>query len=484
MNDPEVNNLARPRLQLLSTEQIVQIHRSSLKILEETGIKVESKEALDVFSTSDSVRIDNEVVYIQQELVDHAINLAPSNIELHNKHGDFAFHLGNKQGTETHFGIGVTNTWFQDIESGDVEPFTRAHMQHASSLGNLLDNFAMVSTPGVLSDVPVDQADIYATLDMYANTEKPLVLLISGENKLEDVLQLLIHLHGDISYKPFCIPYVNPITPLILNKETSDKLITSIRYGLPVMYSNYGMYGGTSPIKEVGTLSLLNAELLAGLIFSQLIKEGSEIILGALPAAFNMATMGSYYSPTSYLLNLACAEMMDYYQIPHCGTSGSNSGRGGDLPSSDNFWMNHLSSCLGKVGCAPFVGGNFESMAFSPASVVLSDHIIGEVRKFARGFSVEESAINLSEISSVGHGGNFLTSEHTLASLGEISDFKTPWSPMSLEHWQSQGKPSAHEELIALTMDLYAKAKIASESQKELTQIGERYITRSLSSSR
>ena len=172
-------------------------------------------------------------------------------------------------------------------------PFTRKHMIEASRLGQLLDNFSMISTPGVPTDAPVDSADLYAALDMYAGTDKPLVLLIYGDGKLEPVIELLSALHGDISSKPFCMPYVNPITPLVLNRTTSDKMISSIRHNLPLMYSNYGMYGGSTPITGGGTLALLNAELLAGLVFSQLIREGSSMILGSLPAAFNMNTMGS-----------------------------------------------------------------------------------------------------------------------------------------------------------------------------------------------
>ncbi len=155
-------------------------------------------------------------------------------------------------------------------------------MQHSTKLGDLLDNYDMVSTLGIPSDVPVDKMDLYSTLDMYANTSKPLVLLVSGEGKINDVFDLLSSLHGDISAKPFCIPYVNPITPLVLNETTTDKMIASINHDLPLMYSNYSMYGGTSPVSEGGSLALLNAELLAGLVFSQLVKEGSKIILGSL----------------------------------------------------------------------------------------------------------------------------------------------------------------------------------------------------------
>lgn len=476
MSDPLPLDRIRPTLQLLGPEQINDIHHYSVRILEDTGIKVESKAAMDIFRRSDAVRIREDVVYIRRELVDHSIKQAPPNIEVFDKPGKHAFHLGQKQGLETHFGIGVTNTWFQTIETGEVELFTRKHMQYSTSLGDLLDNFAMVSTPGILSDVSVDQSDLYATLDMYANTDKPLVLLVSGEGQLEKVLELLSFMRGDISAQPFCIPYVNPITPLVLNKQTSDKLITSIQHDLPVMYSNYGMYGGTSPITEGGTLALLTAELLAGLVFCQLVKEGSKVILGSLPAAFNMSTMGSCYTPTSYLLNLASAEIMKYYEIPHCGTSGSTTGQGADLPASGNLWFNHLSSCLGKIGCAPFVGGIFDSLAFSPVSVVLSDHIIGEAKRFAQGFLLNEGTVNLKEISRVGHGGDYFTSEQTLASLEKLIEKSAPWPLLSLEAWKAQGMPSAERSLIETAMDAYSRAQRASEENMEVIKKGEAYI--------
>jgi trimethylamine--corrinoid protein Co-methyltransferase len=476
------NNLhnVRPRLQLLSPEQIHEVHQYSIRILESTGIKVESKTALKIFEKSDAVKTRNGVVYIKGELINHAIKQAPSNIEVFNRTGEIAFQLGKKQGDKTHFGIGVTNTWFQDIESNQVELFTRKHTQHSTKLGDLLDNYDMVSTLGIPSDVAAEKLDLYSTLDMYANTTKPLILLISGDRKINDVFELLSFLHGDISASPFCIPYLNPITPLVLNEATTDKMIASIENNLPIMYSNYSMYGGTTPATEGGSLALLNAELLAGLVFSQLVKEGSKIILGSLPAAFNMKTSGSYYTPASYLLNLACAEMMNYYEIPHCGTSGSNSGRGADLLASRDLWLNHLSSCIGKIGCAPFVGGNFDSMAFSPTTVVLSNQIIGEARKFAKGFTLNDEAVNLPEIENVGHGGNYFLSDQTIASLDELSSTNAIWSSLSLGAWKDQNMPTAEKALIDYTIDLYSKAKKASEDTIDIVNKGEDFINKSL----
>jgi len=476
-NNPES---VRPRLQLLSLEQMEKIHQYSITILETTGIKVESKTALEIFKKSNAVKTKNDIVFIQSELINHVINKVPSSIEIFNRTGDSAFHLGKKQGDETYFGIGVTNIYFQDIESNRIESFSRKHMQHSAKLGDLLSNYDMVSTLGIPSEVAADKLDLFSTLDMYANTSKPLVLLISESKNINKIFEMLSFLHGDISAKPFCIPYFNPVTPLMLNASTTDKMIASINHQLPIMYSNYSMYGATSPFTEGGSLALLNAELLAGLVFSQLIKEGAEIILGSLPAAFNMMTLGSCYTPSSYLLNLACAEMMNFYEIPHCGTSGSGNGWEADLSASGDLWQNHLSSCIGQIGCAPFVGGNLDSMVFSPSTVVLSNYIIGEARKFAKGFTLNDKLVNVAEIDHVGHGGNYLTSEQTLASLSDLHTTHAIWPSLNLDSWKEQGKPKAEEFLINYTKELYSKAIKASNENIDIIKKGEDFIINTL----
>ena len=236
-------------------------------------------------------------------------------------------------------------------------------------------------------------ADVYTTLEMVANTQKPLVLLVSEHRLFEPVLDLIDRLVPDHRARPFAIAYVNPISPLVLNAETTEKMTHTIQRGLPILFSNYGMSGATTPITPAGTLVALNAELLAGLVFTQALRKGAPVILGSLPAGFNMKNMASRYTPHTMLLNLACAEMMRHYAIPHAGTSGSGAGWGPDLPAAGAFWLNHLTSRLGQVGLAPFVGGNFDSLAFSPAAVVMADDIIRQSRLFAQGFLLDDAHV-------------------------------------------------------------------------------------------
>ena len=462
----------RPTLKVLTEEQIQQIHAYSLRILSEVGIRVDSSRAHQVFSRANGVKVDGDRILIQPELVEWAINSTTHSIDLYTRTGEKAFCLGRES---TRFGVGVTNLFYQQPGTDQVLPFTRQHMGIGARLGQTLGSYDLVSTIGILRDVPAGQEDLVGTLEMSANTTKPLVILVSDTRQFVPVLDLLEHLFGDLTQKPFILPYFNPVSPLVINVDTGDKMLDAIDHGLPVIFSNYGMAGTTTPITPSGSLALLNAELLSGLVLCQLAKPGIGVILGSLPAFFDMKKMIDFYDPITILLNSACAELMDYYRIPHAGTSGSGSGWGMDLPASGILWMNHLTACIGKTGLAPFVGGAMGSKAFSPTCVVYANDIILQARRFANGFSLDDLTVGLDEIASVGPGGNFLASRSTLRNYKQAYFESKVFPQLSLEKWQEIGQPKADKYLVEKTLQLIADGR-QPDDHDDLLERGERFI--------
>ena len=142
-------------------------------------------------------------------------------------------------------------------------------------------------------------------------------------------------------------------------------------------------------------------------------------------------------------MDLACAEMMSHYRLPHCGTSGSGMGWGPDIIAAGHQWLNHLISCVGKVGLVPFVGDNLGSKAFSPTVVVYANEVIAQARLFAQGFALDESAVALEEVASVGPGGSFLMTDLTLKLFRRAAFQSEIFPTLTLEKWQEQGAPEA-----------------------------------------
>jgi trimethylamine--corrinoid protein Co-methyltransferase len=451
------------------------IHAHAIKILSTIGIRVDSARAREIFNKAGSGANRDNIVRISSELIDWALNVAPSTVTICNRTGDRVFQLGEASSNDTRFGIGATNLYYQDPGTDKIAAFTRKHMELATRLGEVLESFDIVSTIGIAQDCKPEVADLYGTLEMVANTHKPLVLLVSIESCFEATLDLLEHLHGDLAAPPFCIPYFNPITPLVMNEGTTDKMIATIKRGLPFIYNSVGMAGATSPITLAGMLALLNAEILAGLVFSQLVKAGTPAILGSLPWDFNMQIMEGYYTPRTLPLNLACAEMMDFYKLPHSGTSGSGPGWSADLNAIGILWMNHLTGCLGKVGLAPFMGGKFGSTVFSPHFVVYGNEVIRQARLFSQGFNLDDDTLNLSEIETIGPGGNFLEADQTMELCRGLHYSDSIWPYLSLDQWQTGQHPNADAVLRRHTCEILDNAK-PPEDYDELIQKGQDFI--------
>jgi len=444
----------RPAMRCLTGEQCARVHDDSLKILSETGVRVDSDAARSLFEKGGCRVLPEHRVVIPAESVQWAIDQAPDHVDIYDRAGNPAFTIGPGEKNRTRFGIGVTNLYFQDPETDEIIPFSIDHVAAAARLAQTLAQFDLLSTPGIAQDLPPQTADLHTTLQMMASTVKPLVILVSEHCCFGPVLDLIEQVHGNPAGQPFVMPYVNPISPLVLNEETTGKMTMTIDRGLPLIFNNYGMSGATTPITPGGTLALLNAELLAGLLLSQLIRPGTPIILGSLPAGFDMRSMMSLYTPHTMLLNLACAEMMAHYGLPHSGTSGSGPGWGADLLAAGGFWMNHFSSLLGKVGLAPFVGGNFDSMVFSPAAVVYADEVIRLSRIFADGFALDEASVALDETDAIGPGGNFLMADLTSTLFRDLPYDSLIWPSKTLDQWQANGSISADAVLRNYVRDV------------------------------
>jgi len=465
-------NNVRPQLTLMNEEQIQKTHEYTLRVLSETGVRVDSPSVLKLLESKPGMKVEGRVVRFTAEAVEDAIQSAPKTIDVFNRRGEHAFRLGDDR---LRFGVGVTALFYQELESDKPELFTRQNFRDLVRLGSSLPLYDVISTVGILRDVPENLGDLYGSLEHISNTTKPLVLLVSDENKFPAVMEMYEKLHGPLGDKPFVLPYFNPVSPLVMNAGTVDKMQIAIERGLPIIFSNYSMAGASTPLTPAGTLSLLMAELLAGLVISQTIKKGAPILLGMLPVYFDMRTMLNFYDPQSVLISVACSEMMAHYGIPHCSTSGSGTGWGMDLIAADTYWMNTLALLLSKGGLAPFIGDTLGSKSISPLTIVHAHEIVDQALRFANGFQLDDPNAALDEILKVGPGGSFLTQPSTMKNYKNGYYVSRVYPRHTMEKWQEAGQPAAHQVLRDKTRDLLASAP-APDDHDELMAKGEEFI--------
>ena len=467
-------NNVHPQLTMMTQEQIHEMHRNVLKVLSETGVRVDSPSILQLLESKLGLKSQDRIIKLPPEIVEDAIKSAPKAIDVYDRHGEHKLKLGEDR---LRFGVGVTALFYQSPIDETLDIFKRKNFQDLVRLGSSLKHYDVISTVGIVRDVPEGTTDLYGSLEHIANTTKPLVLLVSDENKFPDVLQMFEMLHGDLGNKPFILPYFNPVSPLAMNAGPVDKMKISIERDLPIIFSNYSMAGASTPLTPAGTLTLLMAELLAGLVVSQTIKKGAPILLGMLPVYFDMRTVVNFYDPQSILISVACSEMMKHYGIPQCATSGSGTGWGMDLISADTYWMNTLALLLSSGHLAPFIGDSLTSKSISPTTIVHVHEIIDQALRIHNGFQLDDANAVVGEIAKVGPGGNFLNQPSTMKNYKTGYYVSSVYPHYSMEKWQEVGSPPARQVLREKTQDLMASTP-APDDHDELIGKGEEFISK------
>ncbi len=463
-----------PAMSILSDDQKALLYEKALWILKNVGVKIECPEVFGLFAKKIGIKCEGEVVKIPGELVKTCLDQVARNVDIYNRRGEKAFSLGPDTNDETRFSIGSPQLNYQDPLTREIEQWERRHTGLIAGLANTLDTFDAIATPGTIHDYGPKEADYYSTLEMLANTEKPILILVSNDSEFPGILKFINALFPQLTEKPFVVPYLNIITPLVLNKGTTDKMRKAFEYGLPVIFNNYIMAGATAPVLPAGYMALILAELLSGIVCSQLIKEGSGIICGSLPTAFNMSSMTAAYSSVSTLISHSVAEMMAYFGVPHSGTSGNSIGWEGDLLQAGIIWINNLGSLMGKVGLCPFSGPVFQATTLSPTAILLADEIICEARKYARGVKLEDDFL-LDEIKEVGPGGSYFGTRTTFERFKEFQPDSKIWPDMTLAKWQEYGMPTANQILREKTNQMLGQLAKPFDCKKILEK-GESYI--------
>jgi trimethylamine--corrinoid protein Co-methyltransferase len=198
--------------------------------------------------------------------------------------------------------------------------------------------------------------------------------------------------------------------------------------------------GGTGPVTKAGGLVQANAEMLGGYVLASLIREGTPFIYGGAVFPIDMSTgLLSYAAPEAMLATSALTDMARYYRLPMFSFAGCSDSNIYDEQASleSSLWI--LLSSLSGGNLVHDVGYINNGLTASFEQILVSNEVIGLVRRITRGIEISEETLALDLINRVGPGGEYLTSDHTLR------HFKENWFPRLIsripyEKWEKAGK--------------------------------------------
>lgn len=453
--------MARPVLTYLSEEETLLLHGAALEVLADTGVRVTTPEARELLLEAGASLHDEDTIRIPGELVERSLASAPSTFSIFDRNGTERLRLGS--GTP-YAGAGVTALYYEDPASGERREYTLADIGTSARVVDALGSIDLMSTPGVVKpsgDLRIELMNQREFLEMVTNTTKPLMVLVADGPSQEDIFEMASLIAGGreaLAARPFVFPYLNTVSPLLLNPETCDKLLIAADWGMPVVCQAAPQLGATSPVPVAGSVVISAAESLAALVISQLRRPGTPFISGVVPFVMDMRTANVWVGgPEAIAWQSAFADLSRHWGLPMVGIgAGGTDAKAIDEQLGLESAYYTTNAFLSRVDLT-FDTGSLEcGLGWSPVAAVIGDEVVRMVRSYTEGIRIDDETLSLDPIREVGPAENFLAHPQTLAGFRDI------WTPSILDtetrsQWEALGSPSLADRARTKTLEIISE---------------------------
>jgi len=275
---------------------------------------------------------------------------------------------------------------------------------------------------------------------------------------------------------------VNTTSPLNNDPGELDAFFEYLRPGVPIMIAPEVQAGATAPATIAGALVQATAEFLALACVAQLVNPGNPLVYGTVSSVFDMKKMMlPYGAPEADLFSIATAQIARYYGIPSRGTGGSSDANAIGTQTGVESLMSNLSCLLAGVTYVNHSGGELENTLSSSYEKTILDHeIISMAKRLVRGVVIDRETLALEVIKSVGHGGDYLSSEHALTHYRNEQFMPLVMDRDRHDIWVKAGGKRAEERAKYMVNDLLQKWEpypLPEGASRELRRIYESVVT-------
>lgn len=432
------------QFQPLSTHDIEAIHSATMSVLENTGFKVDNDKALKLFAENGaSVDFENKIIKAPEEWVMQNLKKAPARIILYGREEK---HDMVVETNRTFTGTGGMALSIYDLETGERRPTTLDDGAKIAKLIDALDNIDWYTLPIYPNDVPKEDVDINRFYAGIKNTSKHVMGGIYSDPK--NLIRLVQEIAGgteNFKKRPFISVICSTISPLILESRYVDFIFDLVEAGIPVATPPAPIAGATSPITLAGTLVQINAESICGILLCQLIKPGAPVLYSVVPTTADVRTFSFLFGAVeNAIMNAACAQLASFYNLPMYSTGGVTESKVFDVQNGYEKCLGNLLPAMAGAQLIHNAAGQIDSsMAVAYEQYVLDDEILGAVMRTLRGIEVTPDTLATDVIHSVGPGGNYISTSHTVKHLR--SEFFLPKIAVRTNYaaWQAGGRKNS-----------------------------------------
>jgi trimethylamine--corrinoid protein Co-methyltransferase len=427
-----------PAQSVLDEQGCRQIHEAALKLLGDVGCAILDPEARELLRAH-GARVDGERVRFGEALVEPARAGAPGGFTVAGRRPELDLPVALDAPPVLASASGPPFV----LVDGEYRPGTLADMRAAIALAHLSPNVQVVAYALEPNDVPDEvRAKVVAHAHV-TGTDKSARYTVTTPDELRVALDVHEILWGAGWHeRPRVLTVINTTSPLQFSADAASGLLRLARLGQPVLVAVCAMGGTTAPITLAGLLAVQHAELLTGLVLTQLARPGVPFLYGGTSSLSSMQSgalmMGA---PEYWTLMEATVRLGHWLGVPvraggavtdaHVpdAQAGIESALGLEVVlRSGAQYILHSAGILSSFNC------------WSPEKFVIDDEVLTALRIARQPIVVDEDRLALDVIAAAGPGGTVLGQGHTRRhARGQRRGGLMNRLPF--ETWRAQGAP-------------------------------------------
>jgi len=432
--------------EVVSDDELEAIHDASMQVLEEIGMDFLDEEARALLGKAGAtIEPGSERVRFDREMIAEAIATVPPTFTFHSRNPLHDLVIG---GNFMAFGSVASAPNVADLDSG------RRIGNHAD-YQNLLRLSQMLNSVHFLAGYPVEPIDIHpsvrhldATFDALTLTDKPFHAYSLGRQRNRDCLELVrIARQVDdetLEREPSIFTVINSSSPLRLDRPMLHGILEFSARNQIVVMTPFTLAGAMAPVTLAGALAQQNAEALAGIALTQIVRRGSPAIYGGFTSNVDMQSGAPAFGTPEYMRTaMIGGQLARRYNIPY-RSSNVCAANAVDAQAAYESVFSLWGAIMGGVNMLMHGAGWMEGgLHASYEKMIIDADLLHMVSAFLEPPVVDEASLGLEAIRDVGPGGHFFGTQHTQDRFRTaffkpmISDWR------NYESWQEGGSPQA-----------------------------------------
>jgi trimethylamine--corrinoid protein Co-methyltransferase len=306
------------RLEVLSKDDIERVDEATMGVLERTGVAVYERQSLDVLEENGApVDRASSRARLPERMVREALERAPSRVKLAGRHGGRNVELGSGR---TYFTNSLQGIKVLQLGSGEVRDSLLSDIPVFAKLVDALPNIDFYGVTVVAHDVPGEFHYLKELAAAVENTTKHIEHGCHGTAMAKAYVRIAQVVSGgeeELRKNPAVSSFGCPVSPLQCDRANTEAMVECAKAGMPYDVLSMAMAGASSPMTLAGTLTMINAEVLAGMTICELLNPGTPVIYGSVASIMDMRTgVMALGAPERPVLNGAVVQMAHSYGLP------------------------------------------------------------------------------------------------------------------------------------------------------------------------